>query len=381
MCHDVPMFSESAADRCPGVLRPHEALDGALLRLRIPGGQLNTPALTLLMTVATEFADGNIHLTSRANLQLRGVRVDAKGDVPDALVDDVVAAGLLPSPSHERVRNIVASPLSGVMGGLGDVRPVARDLDRLLCARASLGELPGRFLFSLDDGRGDVAALRSDLGLRLTDPATAQLVVGQGLAGPSVPINDAAAALVALASRFMATRTAQWHVADLPLRGNELLDQPGATLLAPATHPMPYGLLPQRDGRRSISVLAPLGTLVPTQIRALVTASEHGTGDLVVTPWRGIVVPNVDRAGAQQVADQLTATGLVADGDSPWSRITACAGAPGCNRAQGSTSELAHIIAADPQQTKGLPIHVVACDHQCGTPAGPHTLVFARSHS
>jgi len=375
------MFPETAADRCPGVLRPHDAVDGALLRLRIPGGQLSAAALTLLMTIATEFADRNIHLTSRANLQLRGVRLDAKGDVPEALLDDVLAAGLLPSPSHERVRNIVASPLSGVMGGLGDVRPVVRDLDRLLCARASLGELPGRFLFSLDDGRGDVAALRSDLGLRLTDPATAQLVVGQGLAGPSVPINDAAAELVALASRFMATRGGQWHVADLPMDGNELIDQPGSALPASVAHPMPYGLLPQRDGRCCVSVLAPLSILAPAQIRALVTASQQGTSDLVVTPWRGIVVPNIDRDRAQHIADQLTATGLVADGDSPWSRITACAGAPGCNRAQGSTSELAHRIAADPQQTQGLPIHVVACDHQCGTPAGPHTLVFARSHS
>lgn len=375
------MAPEIAADRCPGVLRPHEAVDGALFRLRIPGGHLSAPALTLLMTIACEFADGNIHLTSRANLQLRGVRVNANGHVPDALLDDVVAAGLLPSPSHERVRNIVASPLSGLLGGLGDVRPVVRDLDRSLCARTSLGVLPGRFLFSLDDGRGDVAALRSDLGLRLTDPATAQIVVGHSLAGPSFPINDAAAELVALASRFMSAREGQWHVADLPMRGNELLDHPGATLPAPAAHPMPYGLLPQHDGRYAVSVLAPLGTLVPAQIRALVAALEHGTGDLVVTPWRGIVVPDVDRDRAQQVADQLTDTGLVADGDSPWSRITACAGAPGCNRAQGSTNELAHRVAADPQQTKGLPIHVVACDRQCGAPAGPHTLVFARSHS
>lgn len=373
------MAPEIAADRCPGVLRPHAALDGALLRLRVPGGLVSGSTLALLGSVSRDFADGDIHLTSRANLQLRGVRLDHGADVPDALVQDVTAAGLLPSRTHERVRNIVASPLSGVVGGVGDVRPVVRDLDRLLCARRELSELPGRFLFSVDDGRGDVAGLRSDLGLRLTDPTTAQVVVGHGIAGPSVPLHEAAGVMVGLASLFQAARQGRWHVAELPMRGRELLRQPGETLPTPPADPMPYGLLPQHDGRCTVSVLVPLGRLLSAQLRALVTACEVGSGDLVVTPWRGIVVPNVDRDLAEQVAGRLTATGLVDEGDSPWSRITACAGAPGCNRAQGSTRELAQRIAADPPANQGLPIHVVACDHQCGAPAGPHTLVFARN--
>lgn len=76
------------------------------------------------------------------------------------------AAGLLPSESHERVRNVIASVLSGrVGGGLVDVRALVDALDEGLCADPALGGLPGRFLFTIDDGRGDVTGFGADVGL------------------------------------------------------------------------------------------------------------------------------------------------------------------------------------------------------------------------
>ena len=52
-------------------------------------------------------------------------------------------AGLLPSATHERVRNIVASPLSGRAGGNLDVRPWVGELDAAICAEPRLAELGG----------------------------------------------------------------------------------------------------------------------------------------------------------------------------------------------------------------------------------------------
>ena len=140
-------------DACPGVFALHDAADGALARVRLPGGAIDAAALQVVAGCAEDLGDGAVHLTSRGNLQLRGLRRD-----DPRLAARLAAAGLLPSTTHERARNVLASPLSGIAGGLADVRDLARELDRGLCARPALAALSGRFLFALDDGRGDVAA-------------------------------------------------------------------------------------------------------------------------------------------------------------------------------------------------------------------------------
>src|SRR6476661_4760030 len=61
------------ADRCPGVTRPWPAEDGSLVRIRVVGGALPTSALASLVDLAGRFGDGDLHLTKRANLQLRAV--------------------------------------------------------------------------------------------------------------------------------------------------------------------------------------------------------------------------------------------------------------------------------------------------------------------
>ena len=377
-------------DRCPGVLRAHQAVDGALLRLRVPGGQLSAGSLSRLRTLATEFADGDLRLTSRGNLQLRGVPVGRSGDVPADLVAGVVDAGLLPSATHERVRNVCASPLSGRVGGLADIRPMVRELDRLICASPLLARLPGRFLFTLDDGRGDVAALRSDLGVRIVrgegGKVQAQLVWGNGLAGARVPLTHAAAALALLAERFLRLRNDEWHVAALPRRGAELGDGSPEVLDVPtdSTRHRSYGLVAQDDGRTAVAALPPLAVLSPARSAALVAAaSSHGSGELVLTPWRGVVVADLDPAAAPLVATELAAVGLVVDDSSPWTRITACAGAPSCAKAAGNTQEAARRVARelllDAEAHGRTPVHVVACERRCGAPAEPHRTVTVGS--
>ncbi|CDZ87630.1 cobalamin biosynthesis protein CobG [Rhodococcus ruber] len=344
-------------DRCPGLLRPHLASDGALVRLRAPGGRLPDGGLQALSEASVAFADGDVHLTSRGNLQIRGVALDECGGVPAGLVEAVTAAGFLPAPSHERVRNLVASPLSGITGGRADIRPLIGALDAALCAEPALAQLPGRFLFGLDDGRGDVTTLRCDLAAVAVEPGLFRVTIGRR-SGPVVPAERAVGTLVDLAQRFAAIRGTSWHVHRLPEAGAELGG--GAPLPPPTRYTAPYGPLPG-----AVSVLVPLGILSPAMVAALPVP------DVIVTPWRGLVLPG------EHDPQPLRDAGFVLDGASPWTRTTACTGAPRCSLAGGDTRATARRVVADAPPPGHL--HVVGCERSCGAPNFPHTLLLARN--
>src|SRR3954469_20130019 len=124
----------TARDRCPGALSLHAAEDGALARVRLPGGRLDAAGRAAVAAVA-ELGNGIVEITPRATAQVRGLPDGAGEQVATLLA----AGGLLPSLAHDRVRNVLASPL----GGADDVVDA---LDRGLCADARLASLPGRFL-------------------------------------------------------------------------------------------------------------------------------------------------------------------------------------------------------------------------------------------
>ena len=192
-------------DACPGVFALHDAADGALARVRLPGGAIDAAALQVVAGCAEDLGDGAVHLTSRGNVQLRGLRRD-----DPRLAARLAAAGLLPSTTHERARNVLASPLSGIAGGLADVRDLARELDRGLCARPALAALSGRFLFALDDGRGDVVHEDPDLCWQAVAPDDGRLLVaGEPVA--RVPRPRAVTALLDAAEEFLAGADGAWR--------------------------------------------------------------------------------------------------------------------------------------------------------------------------
>ena len=271
----------SRRDRCPGVFRPWPADDGGLVRLRLIGGRLSGASLAALAEVAQTYGDGRIHLTKRANLQLRAMPLDDQG-LGEELVEAIAATGLLPSRTHELVRNVMVSPQTGLAGGRTDLRPVAEELDRLLCEDPSLASLPGRFLFVLDDGRGDLTDRSCDLGLVALDETTAQLRVGASWSSV-LPLAETPGVLVGLARRFLAVRgddtDAPWHVDELPDPLAPVVDADSGALVS--FPPLPYG--PVAGGTH---VGTPDGVLDATLVARLV-----GPTELVVTPWHGVLVP------------------------------------------------------------------------------------------
>ena len=277
-------------DRCPGAQRPWIADDGALVRLRLVGGHLPRPALEQLLRIAGEYGDGRVHLTSRANVQLRGLPHE-DGVLPTGLLEQLRATGLLPSPTHELVRNIVVSPLSGRLagrqGGRADLRPVAAALDAGICAEPLLAGLSARFLFVLDDGHGDVLDRDTDLGLVALDDHSAQLRVGSSW-GPVVDLAAAPTALLDLARAFVYARgtgpDAPWHVIELT--ADLTAPQPPDPRLPDHTAQLAPGTHHQDDGRRALHAVVPNGGIGPG-------LSLPGDGPVIITPWRSVIVPDL----------------------------------------------------------------------------------------
>ncbi|MFJ2773227.1 cobalamin biosynthesis protein CobG [Streptomyces sp. NPDC087300] len=363
-------------DACPGALRLHRADDGGLARLRLPGGLLTSRQVDVLATAAERLADGHLSITSRGNVELRGLG-ETCGGALSALLSD---AGLLPSERHERVRNVVASPLAGIDGlGHADVQLWARELDGLLCAEEWTAELSGRFLFAADDGRGDVAGLGADVTLIAESAGTALLRLGA--ATFRVPGAEAPRAALAAAGAFrtaaLAAGNGAWRVAELPAGravevARALADAgvPATAAAAPAPvagttvqGPPPPGVL-----GGAVLVTAPLGRVSAAQLRALLPAP----GDEVrVTPWRGFVVPGFTDEAARERLRVLADAGFVTEPASPWLGVGACTGRPGCAKS------LADVRADAVPGRAGLPVHWSGCERRCGHPHGDWVDVLA----
>ena len=52
-------------DACPGALQVHQAADGALVRVRLPGGMIDAAQLAALADVSSRLGSGTLELTAR----------------------------------------------------------------------------------------------------------------------------------------------------------------------------------------------------------------------------------------------------------------------------------------------------------------------------
>ncbi|MGW7332232.1 cobalamin biosynthesis protein CobG [Streptomyces sp. NPDC054840] len=383
---DEPVIRERG-DACPGALRLHAADDGFLARVRVPAGLLTVRQASALALAADRFGDAHLELTSRGNVQLRGL-ADGCGAGLAELLD---GAGLLPAPSHERVRNIVATPMSGLDGPEGrggpegtdrpDASAWAMEFDRLLCASPWAAALSGRFLFAFDDGRGDVAALAADVTVLGRCAGRALLRLGRAADAVELAGQDAPRAAL-LAARYFLDAAAEagtqaWRVSELPA-GHTLdeaeftrrLDAAGIAAATARAVDWPYTAPPRPSGagghdRATLCVLPPLGRLSSAQWRVLVqVADDEGSGQLRVTPWRSVVLPRVSGRGPARIED----AGLVLTPDSPWEAVTACTGRPGCAKSLADVRADARAVA---DRARGpLPVHWSGCERRCGHPRG-----------
>ncbi len=321
---------------CPGALRPMQAADGWILRLRPVAGTISAEQTGLLIAALDRYGIAQLALSNRANLQLRGVQT---ADL-SALQGDLAAAGLIDhDPDLEARRNIVTSPLRAA----GDVTLELHDalLDRL---RAS-PQLPSKFGFALDTGAAAcLANAPADLRIELSDHGLILRPDGAryGELQPSV-----AALMERLAEllRWFCAQDGARRMRDL--RGQ--LHHSGLQLTIP---PRPQPPLPQ-DGSL---LYAPFGEISAAAFTAL---RGH---ELRLTPWRAIrILPAI-----------APPDGWISDASDPILQIEACPGAPQCGQSSVQTRALARRLAP---HLKGKHLHISGCAKGCAAPQALPTLI------
>src|SRR4051812_3788048 len=300
-------------DWCPGVLRLHAAGDGGLARVRLPGGRLTLDALRALRAAAG-LGNGVVEVTSRANVQVRGI--------PDAsevaLAEVLHAGGLLPSPEHDRVRNIAASPLGGRLPwSRAATDELVGALDEAVRAAPALAALSGRFLFAVDDGSATVGGRGADVTLRAERNGAFRLTLA-GHPTSRVAADAQAAALAVDAARAFLTvargagHDGAWRISDLPDGARLVAQALGASLVAPpperTPRPVTLGRLTQADGRRAVTVLPPLGRLDPAMLDALVAI---GHPDVRASTRRTLSFVDVPSSADDRLLDVLMTAGFV----------------------------------------------------------------------
>jgi len=367
---------------CPGVLHAVQAKDGLLIRIRVPGGFIEANQLRTVANLSRDFADRTIEITSRANLQLRAIR---NRDLP-YIIEGISLAGLLPSPQHDRVRNILTSPIAGLDGEeIVDPRPLIHDLDLRLRKESVFANLHPKFSFAIHGGGRWFSRENDDVSLEAVglNPAPYfRLSIGGAYSGFVVKPGDAVDCMLAAARMCIGLA----NESSLPVRGKAVATIPGAMkgiveslshLLTPSpvTHPSrlvdeaPLGIYSTtQPGRVSIIPSVHLGRLSAEQAIDLAAAANEWEGDLRLAPWRGVVLGSIPKSAVDKIVGRLDSMGLSCDGRDGFRGIAACAGSHGCEASladvRNDAATLAHRLS-DHAVPPGWTVNLSGCEKKC----------------
>jgi precorrin-3B synthase len=345
------------------VLDPMETGDGWLLRIRLPGGALTPAAMHTVAGVADRFGSGAIDLTSRANLQIRGVSAAHVDEAAAPLID----AGLaLPDPQRDARRAIVASPLADhdESARRGDVTALVAAIERRLVEHV-VGAVPTKFGVVVDDG-GSWSLDHVDADLRIEavgDPGWRLRLRGDAEALGVV--DDPAAAAVAAAQLC----------ADQQARMDVVVSTLGRPVVAAALRTRRGSAVHRGTPRRArpdpsmVNVIAVpfLGRIDATALESIgVLARTHGLA-VRLTTRHSLAFCGIPRSQLDALSAALIALGLSLDPADARALVSACVGSRGCRSAHADTW-----VEAERMVETGLlaRVHLSGCEKGCGAPFG-----------
>jgi sulfite reductase (ferredoxin) len=393
-----------------GVGGEGKATEYFMMRIGLPNGILNSSQLRVIADLTKTYARNLADITTRQNIQLHWLTIDALPRVVDALT----AVGLSPKGAcGDVVRNVTGCPLAGIDGHeLIDASPLAVEIAHKLTANPDFYNLPRKFKISVTgcpswctypeindlaltaikrvvDGKEEIGyTLRVGGGLS-TEPHLAVRI-------PAFIRQDQAYAAVHAAAevfreqqelrenrtrariKYLFMRhgwTAESFLEAIEAKlGYRLDPSPVSEDVVPDDIYRDHiGVAPQKQlGLSSVGASVLRGRISGEQLHQLAElAEQYGSGELRTTIMQNILIANVPHAKTADLVVALNGMGLQVDVSAFWRGAIACTGTEFCKLAIAETksfskwlvSEMEERLPAFDQQIK---LHVTGCTNSCG---------------
>jgi sulfite reductase (ferredoxin) len=379
-----------------------------MMRIGLPNGLLTAHQLHVIADITAKYARGVADITTRQNIQLHWLTIEALPEIVDALT----AIGLSPKGAcGDVVRNVTGCPLAGLDGHeVLDASPLAVEIAEKLTANPEFYNLPRKFKISVTgcpvwcsypeindvaltalkrvkDGVEEIGySLRVGGGLS-TEP---HLAVRLNAFVPQDKAYDAVKAVCEIFREQDALRESRTHA-----RIKYLFMRHGWTaesMLGAVEEKLGYRFDPaeegpvaedvyrdhvgvhrqKQDGLSYVGVTVMNGRLTPDQLHALAELSErYGDGRLRATIGQNIVLVNVPNAKTQELVGEIVALGLQVEPTVFYRGAVACTGTEFCKLAIAETKGFAKWIVGEleerlPEFDQQLRLHVTGCTNSCG---------------
>lgn len=381
-----------------------------MMRLKVPNGLLNSKQLRFFHDALHKYGDDACgDITTRMNIQLRGVKLEDASDVCNGLYEVGLSSVM---SGMDNVRNMVGSPIAGIdPQEMVDTRELCIAINDMITnngkGRAELANLPRKFNITVSGSRDDFAHTHiNDIGfVPMKNPATGEVGFNVVIGG-FFSIKRAAEAIpmdVWLpyedVVRFC-ENVLIWFRDNGDRKNRQasrlmyMVDQMGmdgfraaieATMGAPLFHavsggpeydtPAPRrdvsGVHPQKQqGLSWVCANVPAGRLATADFAALADlADKYSAGEMRVTVEQNVLFPNVpNERVAELVAEPLLAKFKVRPGRIS-SGLVSCTGAQFCPVAIIETKNRAVALAAELDKLLELPrdirLHFTGCPNSC----------------
>jgi precorrin-3B synthase len=356
---------------CPTLLSPMESGDGWLVRVKPTAAKFTGSHARIIADAARRYGNGHIDLTSRGNLQVRGLTPRSAEQFADIIISHGLASE---HTSIEAIRNVMASPL-GADDPLAefDSHALAVEIEPMLAAEPALAALPPKFGILVDGGGVlPLSDVSSDIMVRGSQGKLAIQLDG----GTRAVFCSPGAAAKIVMSVALAFLHLSWERREPPHRMRELIMSLGedaifaaaglgvarAPLVARSETRSPIGFTPGRENG-FFGVGLPFGRTDAETLASLADLSEgFGDSSLRTTPWRALVLVGVPSAEAETLSRRVSDLGLLTNNTDPRLGLHACTGRGACPNASVDTRRDASRLAL---ATPGIAVHVSGCAKGC----------------